>query len=153
MESKQKQKRFTLEDTLFYQERLRKKLMELRYENRSLTNPERAEFYESLAKGLLGQGTADPVNIIINNGWFVFASIQNMALRFADIRTQNVLLKTTRPEPVEAIVSIGELWKALYEKVLFLFPQATAEAAHMSKESIEHPQQGEFVFSSEEEFE
>jgi hypothetical protein len=150
MENKPKQTRFTLEDTLVYQGKLRKKIQELRFENRPLTNAERKDFYESLAKGLLGQGTADPANVILKQGWFTFSSVQNMALRIADIRTNEVILRTTRPEPVEIKVSIGDLWRLLYEKILYLFPQATAEAAHMSKENVEHPQQGEYVFSSEE---
>jgi len=55
MANKPMQTRFTLEDTLVYQGKLRKKIQELRFENRPLTNAERKDFYESLAKGLLAR--------------------------------------------------------------------------------------------------
>ena len=62
-----------------------------------------------------------------------------------------IKLKTTRPEKVEVVLPIGELWKFLYEKILFLFPQASAESIHISAETIERPQQGAYSFSSKEE--
>ena len=67
----------------------------------------------------------------------------------ADLHTDKVFMKTSRPEQVEVTVPICELWQFLYDKVLYLFPQATAEAIHISAESGERPQQGAYEFSSQ----
>ena len=101
-----------------------------------------------LPKALLSQGTAESVSVVINGGWFTFASIQNLAHRLADLTTSDVYLKTSRPEQVEITIPISELWKFLYDKCLYLFPLASAEAIHISAETMERPQQGSYEFSS-----
>jgi hypothetical protein len=143
-----KQVRFTLEDTLRYQDRLKEKLKILISENRPLEYRERKPFFEILTKGLLSQGCTYPVYFVKDDGWFIFASAQNLAQRIADVKTNKLKLKTNRPEKVEIIVDISELWQFLYDKFLFLFPQACSEALHISAESIERPKQGSYKFSS-----
>lgn len=148
---KEKQIRMTLQDCLYNQSCLREMLKVLINENRPLAHKERQEFYNVLPKALISQGATAPVYFVHNNGWFIFASIQNLAHRLADINGNKIKLKTSRPENVEVVLTIGELWKFLYEKVLFLFPQASAEAIHISAETVERPQQGAYSFSSKEE--
>lgn len=148
---KEKQIRMTLQDCLHNQERLRKMVKILISENRPMTFKEKKEFYEILPKALISQGAVDPCYLVKDNGWFIFASVQNMAHRFADLQGNKIKLKTSRPEKVEIVLEIKELWEFLYDKLLFLFPQANAEAVHISAESVERPQQGSYKFSSKEE--
>jgi len=149
-EKNEQQVRMTLQDCLSYQDKLRGLLQQLIQENRSLTCQEKQRFFEMLPKALLSKGTMEPVHLVIEKGWFTFASIQTMALKLADLTTNKVSLRTTRPEKVEIILSIGELWKFLYDKVLYLFPLASAEAIHISAESVKRSQQGTYEFSSKE---
>ena len=101
-----------------------------------------------MTKALLSQGAVEPISVVINDGWFTFASVQNLAHRMTDLTTSSVFLKTCKPENVEITIPICELWQFLYDKVLFLFPQACAEAIHISAESVERTQQKSFEFSS-----
>lgn len=145
---KGKQIRLTLEDALSYQDRLKEKLKLLVSENRPLSFKEKKPFFEMITKSLLSQGATDPVYFVKNDGWFIFSSAQNMAHRVADLKTNKVKLKTNRPEKTEAIVDISELWRFLYNRFLYLFPQACGEALHLSAESVEKPKQGSYKFSS-----
>ena len=147
---KGKQIRLTLEDTLFFQNELRTLLKILISENKPLTYNEKMKFFEMLPKALLSHGAVDPVYFVKDNGWFIFSSVQNLAHRLADLSGEKVCLKTSRPEKVEINISIGELWQFLYDKCLFLFPQACGEAIHMSAESVERPVQGSYDFTSKE---
>jgi len=149
-EKNEQQVRMTLQDCLFHQDKLRGLLQQLIQENRSLTFQEKPRFFEMLPKALLSKGTMEPVHMVIEKGWFTFASIQTMALQIADLTTNKVSLRTTRPEKVEIIISIGELWQFLYFKILYLFPLAGAEAIHISAESVKRLQQGTYEFSSKE---
>lgn len=88
---KQKQLRMTLQDTLFYQDKLRDLLRLLRDENRPLTHMEKLRFFEMLPKALLSQGSVDPTFFVQSDGWFIFSSVQNLALRMADLHTDKVL--------------------------------------------------------------
>jgi hypothetical protein len=151
MNEKEKQIRMTLQDCLTNQELLRNMLKILISENRPMTYSEKKDFYNILPKALMSQGTVDLVYFVQGNGWFIFPSVQNMAHRFADLNSCNISLKTSRPEKVEVVLLVTDLWQFLYEKILFLFPLATAEAIHISAESVERPQQGAFSFSSKEE--
>lgn len=146
----EKQVRLTLEDTLRNQASLKEKLKQLISENRALEYKEKKQFFETITKGLLSQGCTDPVYFVKDSGWFVFESAQTLAHRIADISTGKVKLITNRPEKVEVVLNISELWSFLYDKFLFLFPQSCAEALHLSAESIERPKQGSFKFSSKE---
>jgi hypothetical protein len=148
--NKEKQIRMTLQDCLANQSRLRELMQALIRENRPLSFNEKKEFYLLLPKALLSQGSNEPVYLVVNNGWFIFASVQNLGHRLADIYTNNVFLRTSRPESVEVTLEIKELWQFLYDKILYLFPQANAEAIHISAESVERPQQGAYSFTSKE---
>jgi hypothetical protein len=147
-ETKEKQLRMTLQDTLYYQDRLRDLLQQLIRENRPLKQIEKQQFFEMLPKALLSQGAVEPVSLVIKEGWFTFASVQNMALRMSDLHTDKVFLKTSRPDNVEVTIPISYLWQFLYDKVLYLYPQACSEAIHISAESVERPHQKSFDFSS-----
>ena len=85
-----------------------------------------------------------------DKGWFIFESVQTLALRLCDLTTDKVKLVTNKPESVTVVVSIGELWQFLYDKVLYLFPQAGSEATHLSTEFVDRPQQGVFDFDAKE---
>jgi len=148
---KEKQLRYTLQDCLFYQNRLRELLQEFIRENRPLTFPEKQKYFEMLPKALLSAGSIEPVSMVIQNGWFTFASVQSLALRLADLHTDKVSLKTSRPEIVEITIPISEMWQFLYDKILYLFPQACAEAIHISAETISRTEQGAFDFTHKEE--
>lgn len=143
-----KQIRLTLEDTLKFQDKLKEKLKILISENRPLEYKEKKAFFELITKALLSQGSTDPVYFVKEDGWFIFASAQNLAHRLADIKTNKVKLRTNRPEQVEVVIDISELWRFLYDKFLFLFPQACSEALHISAESVERPKQGSYKFSA-----
>jgi hypothetical protein len=149
--NKGKQIRLTLEDTIYYQEQLRILLKTLIFENRPLSSGEKPRYFQLLPKALLSQGAVDPVYFVYDKGWFIFSSVQNFAHRLADMHTDKVFLKTSRPEEVEITISISELWEFLYDKILFLFPQACSEAIHMSAESVERPQQKSYEFTAREE--
>jgi hypothetical protein len=149
-EKNEQQVRMTLQDCLSNQEKLRSLLQQLIHENRPLTSQEKQRFFEILPKALLSKGTIEPVHLVIEKGWFTYASVQSMALQMADLTTNRVSLRTTRPETVACIISIGELWRFVYEKVLYLFPLASAEAIHISAESVKRSQQGTYEFSSKE---
>lgn len=151
MANKGKQTRLTLEDTLLYQEKFREFLKELIRENRPLGLHEKDDFFNMMAKSLLSQGAVDPTYAVFEGGWFIFASVQNLAIRLTDLTTNQVRLKTTRPEKVEVTLPISEMWKMLYDKMLYLFPQATSEAIHLSAETIERPQQKAYEFSASQE--
>ena len=78
---KEKQQRFTLEDTLRNQEELRHQLKILIADNRCLELQERPKYYGMLAKGLITQGAINPVSMVIEGGWFTFESVQGLALQ------------------------------------------------------------------------
>ncbi len=143
-----KQIRLTLEDCLRNQEQLKNLLKDLIRNNRHLEHTEKHIFFRMLPKALLSQGTDMPVSIVIQGGWFTFASLQNLAHRVADLHTSRVNLQTHRPENVEVTVDIALLWEFLYDKCLYFFPLASAEAVHISAETIERPLQGSYEFSS-----
>jgi hypothetical protein len=147
---REKQIRMTLQDCLYNQGRLMEILKLLISENRPMTHKEKTEFYSVLAKALISQGAVDPVYFVHSGGWFIFESCQAMAYKFADLQGAKIKLSTTRPDKCEVVLQIGELWKFLYDRLLFLFPQATAEAVHISAESVERPRQTPFSFSSKE---
>ena len=144
----EKQQRLTLLDCRINQDKLREKLKELISENRPLKFNEKKQFFDMLPKSLLSQGAAEPVSVVIKDGWFTFASLQNLAHRLSDLYSSDVYLKTYRPENVELTIPISELWQFLYDKCLYLFPLANAEAIHISAETMEKPQQGSYEFSS-----
>jgi hypothetical protein len=102
-----------------------------------------------LPKALLTQGATLPVNLVIGDGWFTFASVQNMLLRLADVDGCRLRLSTSRPENVVVVVDIGELWQFVYDKVLYFFPLAAAEALHLSGENVPRVEQGVFSFSAQ----
>ncbi|UCF12073.1 MAG: hypothetical protein JSW06_08525 [Thermoplasmatales archaeon] len=145
---KQKQIRYTLEDCLANQRKLSDLVQQLINDNRPLNIKEKLRYYELLPKSLLSQGASEPVSMVIQKGWFTFASIQNLAMRLADLTTDKVCLKTTRPEEVEITIPISELWQFLYDKLLYLFPLAAAKAVHLSGENILRTEQGVYSFSS-----
>ena len=149
-EKKEKQMRLTLQDTLHFQNVFRELLKKLINENRPLTHVEKTKFFVMLPKALLSQGATESVYFVKENGWFIFSSVQNLALRISDLYTDKVCLNTSRPEKIEVTISIGELWQFLYDKVLYLFPQACGEALHISAENLERPHQGAYEFSSKE---
>jgi hypothetical protein len=149
--NKGKQIRLTLEDTIHFQNQFRELLRSLISENRPLTHGEKPRYFQLLPKALMSQGAVDPVYFVYDKGWFIFSSVQNLAHRLADLYTDKVFLRTSRPEQVEITIPIGELWQYLYEKCLFLFPQACGEAIHMSAESVERPQQKSYEFTAREE--
>jgi hypothetical protein len=148
---KGKQVRLTLEDTIRYQDELRGLLKNLINESRPLTYSEKTRFFQILPKALMSQGTVEPVYFVYDKGWFIFSSVQNLAHRLADLHSENISLKTSRPEMVEITIPICELWQYLYDKVLYLFPQACSEAIHISAESVERAQQKSFEFTAKEE--
>ena len=143
-----KQIRYTLEDTLRNQRKLSNLLKLLIQENRCITFDEKKMFYSLLPKALLGQGATEPVSMVIDHGWFTFSSLQNMALRLADITSSHVELNTSRPEKLTVRVDVKDLWQFLYDKILYFFPLACAEAVHISGENIPRTEQGEYSFSS-----
>jgi hypothetical protein len=145
---KQKQIRYTLEDCLVNQRKFSDLVQQLIRDNRPLDLREKPRYYELLPKSLLSQGASEPVSMVIQKGWFTFASIQNLAMRLADLTTDKVSLKTTRPEEVEITIPISELWQFLYDKLLYLFPLAAAEAVHLSGENIPRTEQGVYSFTS-----
>ena len=59
-------------------------------------------------------------DILVQDGWFTFESVQTFAHRIADLSTNMIKLKTHRPTDFEVNVPISELWKYLYCKVLYL---------------------------------
>jgi len=147
---KEKQARYTLQDCLHNQDKLRELLQRHIKEDKPLSSSEKKDYFEMLPKALLSQGTIEPVSLVVQKGWFTFSSVQNLGLRMADLTSNKVSLKTTRPENIEVVVSIQELWSFLYSKILFLFPKACGEAIHISAESIEREMQGALDFSHKE---
>jgi hypothetical protein len=143
-----KQVRLTLEDCLRNQQQLKETLKDLILNNRPLHHREKQDFFRFLPKALLSQGTIEPISIVIQGGWYTFASLQNLAHRLADLHTSRVHLQTYRPESVEVMVDISELWQFMYQQCLFLFPLASAEAIHISAETIERQKQESYEFSS-----
>jgi hypothetical protein len=146
--NKQKQIRYTLEDCLINQRKLSELLKVLIQENRALQLNEKEELFRMLPKALLTQGANNPVSMVIDKGWFTYASVQNLALRAADLTTDKVQLNTTRPEKVEVTILISDIWQFLYDKMLYYFPLAASEALHLSGENIPRTEQGSYSFSS-----
>ena len=139
-----------MEDCLVNQRKLTELLKLVAQQNRELRLNEREDFFRMLPKALLTQGAVSPCSLVIEKGWFTFESVQALALRMADLTSNKVLLKTTKPEQVEVTISIGELWRFLYSKLLYLFPLAAAEALHLSGENIPQVTQGAYSFTSSE---
>lgn len=148
---KDKQVRLTLEDCLWNQMQLKELLKDLIRNNRPLEHNEKPEYFKMLSKALLSQGSTDCISLVIQGGWFTFASLQNLGHRMADLHTSRVNLQTHRPEVVDVTIDISVLWEFMYEKCLFLFPLASGEALHISSEIIERPRQGSYEFSSDNE--
>jgi len=149
----ERQVRYTLEDCLVNQRKLVELLKLVMQENRELRLNEREDFFRMLPKALLTQGAISPCSMVMGKGWFTFESVQALALRLADLTTNKVILRTMKPEQVEATIPISDLWRFLYSKMLYYFPLAAAEALHLSGENIPQVQQGAYSFSSSERLE
>ena len=147
---KTQQVRHTLEDTLMYQEEASELIKLLINENRPMKLNERKRWRMLMAKSLLSQGAVETVTLVIEGCWFTFASLQNMTLRVSEINENMVRLTTHKPEHNVQIGSIGELWKFIYDQLLYYFPLATAEAMRISKESMFKTEQESFDFDSTE---
>lgn len=145
---KYEQQRKTLEDTLKAQGKLRELVISLRDNNRPLNEMELKDFYKLVPKAFLSAGSVEACTMVLEKGWFVFASVQSMALRFAELTTDKVQLNTSRPEEITVTIPISELWGFLYDKLSYLYPQACNEAVRISAESVERPQQNSYEFTS-----
>lgn len=144
-----KQVRMTLEDTLRYQDELSNLIKLLATENRPVINTERKRLKELMAKALLSQGAVDCESMVIEGGFFTFASLQNLILRLSDINEKLVRLTTHKPEVNIQTGSIGEIWRFIYDRMLYYFPLANAEAMRYSKESQFKTKQEAYEFDSE----
>jgi|GEM_PF-4906404 len=149
----EKQVRYTLEDCLVNQRKLTELLKQVAQQNRELRLNEREDFFRMLPKALLTQGAVSPCSLVIGKGWFTFESVQALALRLADLTSNQVMLRTVKPEQVEVIIPIGDLWRFLYSKMLYYFPLAASEALHLSGENIPQQVQGAYSFSSSDKIE
>lgn len=149
-DEKTKQIRLTLEDTLHYQEELSELMKQLITDNRPMTEKERKRLRKIMTKALLTQGAIKCITLVIEGGWFTFSSLQNMILRVSEINEKLVKLTTHKPEHNVQIGSIAELWKFIYEQLLYLYPLASAEALRISKESLYRVEQGVYEFDSRE---
>ena len=109
------------------QENLRKLLKKKIKENKPLTPTEKQEFYRLLPLALLSQGTLNPVHNASENGWFIWESFQSLCHRMGDLTTKYVSLKTDKPETVEVIGEIKELWTFIHDKCNYLFPLAVEQ--------------------------
>ena len=147
---KTEQIRKTLEDTLRKQDEMSDLIRQLRDENRPMTLSERKQLRGLMVKSLLSQGAISCVTLVIEGGWFTFASLQNMILKVSEINESMVRLTTHKPEHNVQLGSIGELWKFIYDQLQYYFPLAAAEAIRMSKESLYKVEQGAYDFDSEE---
>lgn len=148
---KTEQVRKTLEDTLQYQDKMSDLIRQLKDENRPMTSTERKQLRGLMVKSLLSQGALECVTLVIEGGWFTFASLQNMILRVSEINENMVRLTTHKPEHNVQTGSIGELWKFIYDQLQYYYPLAAAEAIRMSKESLYKVEQGAYDFDSREE--
>jgi len=146
----EKQVRMTLFDCLINQDKITGLVKQLIMEERALTIQEKKVFKEALHKALISQGMVNPVFFVKDKGWFVFESVQTLALRLCDLTTDRVELTTSRPENVVVTIPIAELWQFLYGKMLYLFPRAASEATHLSTEFVDRPTQGVFDFDAKE---
>jgi len=127
--------RYTVFDTLNYQYKIKIKLKNLIHENKNIKlGFDNLEFCQMVAKSCLSQGVYEPFSFVLENGYFLFPSVQNYAFRLADLYSSRIKLTTKRPENIEIIVPISKLWQILYDKLLVVFPTAIAEAYHMSAE-------------------
>ena len=147
---KTEQIRKTLEDTLKKQDEMSDLIRQLRDENRPMKLNERKELRGLMVKSLLSQGAIECVTLVIEGGWFTFASLQNMILRVSEIDENMVRLITHKPEHNIQVGSIGELWKFIYDQLQYYYPLAAAEAIRISKESIYKVEQGLYNFDSRE---
>ena len=148
---KTEQIRKTLEDCLKYREDLSDLIRQLRDENRHMTATERKRLPKLMALSLLSQGAGECVTLVIEGGWFTFASLQNMILRVSEINENLIRLTTHKPSHNVQTGSIGELWKFIYDQLQYYFPLAAAEAIRMSKESQYKIEQQAYDFDSREE--
>jgi len=147
---KTEQVRKTLEDCLKYREDLSDLIRQLRDENRPMTLTERKRLPKLMASALLSQGAIECVTLVIEGGWFTFASLQNMILRVSEIGENMVRLTTHKPSHNVQTGSIGELWKFIYDQLLYYYPLASAEAIRLSKESQYRVEQAAYDFDSRE---
>ena len=147
---KTQQVRHTLEDTLMFQDEASELIKLLINENRPTKLNERKRLRMLMAKALLSQGAVECVTLVIEGGWFTFASLQNMILRVSELNENLVRLVTHKPENNVQVGSIAELWKFIYDQLLYYFPLATAEAMRISKESMFKTEQQSYEFDSSE---
>jgi len=147
------QVRYTVYDTINYQYMLKEKILDLIYDNRPLRlGIEKQEFYQMISKACLSQGIYKNCVFIIDKGRFTFASIQNFALRIAEeCNTSRIKLTTKKPDPIEIIIPISQLWRILIEKLLVIYPHAVSEAYHMSAEAIKGNKTLPVLYSSKRE--
>lgn len=144
------QVRHTLEDTLMYQDELSELFKLVINENRPMRLNERKRMRQIMPKALLSKGAIECVTLVIEGGWFTFASLQSMILRVSEINENMVRLTTHKPEHNVQVGSIGELWKYVYDQLHYLYPLAAAEAIRMSKESQYKVDQESYDFDSTE---
>lgn len=148
---KTRQVRHTLEDTLSFQDEFSELFKLLINENRPMRLNERKRSKQIMPKALLSQGAVECITLVIEGGWFTFASLQNMILRVSEINENMVRLTTHKPEHNVQVGSIGELWKFIYNQLLYYFPLAAAESLRISKESMFKTEQESYEFDSLEE--
>ena len=147
---KTEQVRKTLEDYLKHREELSVLIRQLRDENRPMTQKERERLPKLMALALLSQGATSCITLVIEGAWYTFSSLQNMVLRVSEIDEYMVRLTTHKPTFCSQVGSIGELWKYIYDQLLYFYPLAAAESIRLSKESLYRTEQGAYDFDSSE---
>ena len=150
-EEKSRQVRKTLEDTQSNQKELKDLLKLLINENRAMRLNEREQLPGIMAKAMLSQGATECITLIIQSGWFTFASLQSLILRVSEINEPYIRLETHRPTSNVQKGSIAEIWKYIYEQLQYYFPLASAEAVRLSKESSFMVEQEAYDFDSTQE--
>jgi len=137
----------TFEATLSAQEMLRKKIIELRDENRALADEdERSLFMRLVAHGTLGLGTNHIISIQIpNSGGTGIRECFEKTIRWAAKQTTN---KVFIPHNLSKLFAKGEynnqpnsdiniIWDVILDGCFSVFPLALDKAMSMSKERDE----------------
>ena len=138
-DSKQKRREYkelaqhiTYIDTLNHQKLLRKRVEDLRRNNKCLHPTERSAYFDELSRAVFTQGTTQRVFIDVEHGRLELGNnLHHFGELLGYLHTNRIRLYH---KGKEYDFDIAELWDALLKNLLVVFPYAQAEAVRRSAE-------------------
>jgi len=147
-EYRTQQNRRTLVDVVNYQNQMDRIINYKMKHNELLSDNQKKNWPMICAYALLRWGTRFKVSLILSDVIIPLGYVHELALRMMDYESEQVSI---RYKGKKYSFPVKLLWRLLRDHTRKVFPFAQDEAVHISSESEEREQMGEYNFSASEE--